>query len=185
MDDTLVETPVTQVATPPGHPTPVSALTPEAVTALMTTFLEATNRRDGAALAVILAPGYLHHWPLAHETVGAAGYLANLQHVAEVFPDLTVRANQIFASDDFGAMVWTATGTQRQPFLGFPPCDHPATWTGLFLHRLAGGQIAETWTQADHLSCLQQQGALNLPVATPAPTPPPHAEGDRTGEVTT
>ena len=169
MDGTPIDTPATEGATPPGHPERASALA--RVTALMTAFLEATNRRDGATLAAILAPGYRHHWPFGHETVGPSAYLANLQHVAEVFPDLSVAANQSFASDDFGAMVWTATGTQSQPFLGFPPSDHPATWTGLFLHRLAGGQIAETWTQADHLSRLQQQGALPLPAATAATAP--------------
>lgn len=168
MDGTPVDTPSTDVA---RHPVRGAAPAREAVTALMTTFLEATNRRDGTTLAAILAPGYRHHWPFGHETVGSAAYVANLQHVAEVFPDLTVTANQVFASDDFGAMVWTATGTQSQPFLGFPPSDHPATWTGLFLHRLDGGQIAETWTQADHLSRLQQQGALPLSAASAAPAP--------------
>ena len=182
MDITPVETPATEDATPPADPARGSALAPEAVTALMTTFLEATDRRDGTTLTAILAPGYLHHWPFGHETVGPAAYVANLQHVAEVFPDLSVAANQSFASDDFGAMVWTATGTQSLPFLGFPPSDHPATWTGLFLHRLAGGQIAETWTQADHLSRLKQQGAIPPPAATPSPKPPPHAAaGEATG----
>jgi len=180
MDGHPVDSAATEVATPPGHPDRGAALTPEAVSRLMTTFLEATNRRDATTLAAILAPGYRHHWPFGHETVGAEAYVANLQHVAEVFPDLTVAADQIFASDDFGAMVWTAKGTQSQPFLGFPASDHPATWTGLFLHRLAGNQIAETWTQADHLSRLQQQGAIPLAVATPAPSPGA-ATRERTG----
>jgi steroid delta-isomerase-like uncharacterized protein len=184
MDSTPVDAPATEVTTPPGHQHRGSALAPEAVTALLTTFLEATNRRDDTTLAALLAPDYLHHWPFGHDTVGAAAYVANLQRVAEVFPDLTVTAVQIFASDDFGAMVWTAIGTQRQPFLGFPPSDHPATWSGLFLHRLAGGQIAETWTQADHLSRLQQQGALPALVATPAPSPRAAALG-RAGEAST
>ena len=170
MNGAPVDPPATEAAMPSG-PDHGAALTPDAVTGLLTTFLEATNHREEAVLAALLAPGYIHHWPLGHETVGAAAYLANLHHVAEVFPDLTVAADQIFAGDGFGAMVWTATGTQRQPFLGFPPCEHPATWTGLFLHRLAGGQIAETWTQADHLSRLQQQGALPPPAATTASVP--------------
>jgi steroid delta-isomerase-like uncharacterized protein len=138
------------------------------VTTLLTTFLEATNSRDKAALAAILAPDYGHHWPFGHTTAGVEGYVANLQRVAEVFPDLTVAADHTFAGDDFGAMVWTAKGTQSQPFLGFPPSAHPATWTGLFVHRFVCGQIAETWTQADHLSRLQQQGAFQAPASTSA-----------------
>ena len=160
MDGVPVDASATEAATSSGRLERGAALTTEAVTRLMTAFLEATNRRDAATLGAILAPGYRHHWPFGHETVGAAAYVANLQHVAEVFPDLTVAADQIFACDDFGTMVWTAKGKQSQPFLGFPPSDHPVTWTGLFLHRFAGDQIAETWTQADHLSRLQQQGAL-------------------------
>lgn len=149
MDDSLVAAPAT-----------------EAVAALLTTFLEATNRRDAPTLTAILTPDFRHHWPFGHETVGVAAYLAQLERVAGVFPDLTVIANHIFACDGFGSMVWTATGTQQQPFLGFPPSDHPATWSGLFVHRLAGDHIAETWTQADHLSRLQQQGALHPPAAS-------------------
>lgn len=156
MDGAPVDAPATEVATP-DH---AAALPPETVTALLTTFLEATNRQDATALTAILTPDFRHHWPFGHETVGVAEYLAQLERVAAVFPDLTVTANQTFPGDGFGAMVWTAIGTQRQPFLGFPPSEHSATWSGLFVHRLAGNQIAETWTQADHLSRLQQQGAL-------------------------
>jgi steroid delta-isomerase-like uncharacterized protein len=168
MDSTQFTTPATPPATPAGRPDCCPVLSPAEVTALQTAFLAATNRRDKAALAAILPPDYVHHWPFGHDTVGVEAYVANLQRVAEVFPDLTVTADHIFASDSFGAMVWTATGTQSQPFLGFPPSAHPATWTGLFVHRLTCGQIAETWTQADHLSRLQQQGALPAPVATSA-----------------
>lgn len=167
MDGAQAGAPAPFVTTPPGHLDHGSSPPQEAVTRIMTTFLEATNRRDDTILAALLAPDYLHHWPFGHDTVGAAAYVANLQHVAEVFPDLAVRADQIFASDDFGAMVWTATGTQSVPFLGFPPSEHPATWSGLFLHRRVEGKIAETWTQADHLSRLRQQGALPATVVTP------------------
>lgn len=100
MDSAPVDTPATAAVTPPGHPAPGAALTREKVTALMTTFVEATNRRDGVALEAILAPGYRHHWPTAHETVGASAYLANLEHVAGVFPDLSVAANLSFAGGE-------------------------------------------------------------------------------------
>ncbi len=168
MDGAQVDAPAPSVVAPAGRPGRDPALTQEAAIALLSTYLEAVNHRDDAALAALLAPDYVHHWPFGHDTVGAAADLANLQRVAEVFPDLTVTADQILAGDDLGVIVWTATGTQARPFLGFPPSAHPASWSGIFVHRLAGGQITETWTQADHLSRLQQQGAIPAPAAPPA-----------------
>ena len=168
MDDAQVDAPAPSVVAPADQPSRDPSLTQEAATALLTRYLEAVNRRDGVALAALLAPDYIHHWPFGHDTVGAAADLANLQRVAEVFPDLTVTADKILAGDDLGVIIWTATGTQARPFLGFPPSALPATWSGIFVHRLAGGRIAETWTQADHLSRLQEQGAIPAPAAAPA-----------------
>jgi steroid delta-isomerase-like uncharacterized protein len=162
------DAPAPSGAMPASRPDRELPLTPEEVTALLTAYLEAINRRDETALAALLAPDSVHHWPFGHDTVGVAADVANLQRVAAVFPDLAVTAGQILAGDDLGVIIWTATGTQRQPFLGFPPSARPATWSGIFVHRLAGGRIAETWTQADHLSRLQQQGAIPALAATPA-----------------
>jgi steroid delta-isomerase-like uncharacterized protein len=168
MDDAQIAVPAPSEATPARRSAREPAPAPEAVIRLLTTYLDALNRRDDAALAALLAPDAVQHWPFGPDTVGAAAALTNLQRVAAVFPDLAVTANQFLAGDNLGVIVWTATGTQTQPFLGFPPSARSATWSGLFVHRLAGGQIVETWTQADHLSRLQQQGALPTPAAPPA-----------------
>jgi predicted ester cyclase len=43
---------------------------------------------------------------------------------------------------------------------GLPPTGKQATFTGLVISRMAGGQIAEEWEHFDQLGLLQQLGAV-------------------------
>ena len=44
--------------------------------------------------------------------------------------------------------------------LVFPPTGKQATFTGIFISRMAGGQIAEEWEHFDQLGMLQQLGVV-------------------------
>ncbi len=55
---------------------------------------------------------------------------------------------------------WTATGTQHGPLPGLPPTGKSAKVMGIWIHRLAGGKIVESWNVWDTLGMLQQLGAI-------------------------
>ena len=58
---------------------------------------------------------------------------------------------------------WTATGTKHGVLTGLPPTGKAAKVMGIWIHRLAGGQIVESWNVWDMLGMLQQLGALPAP----------------------
>ncbi len=161
---------VAQEATPAATADcPVSS--PDEVTTLATAWVAALNNRDDEQLATLLAPDYVHHWGLGSDTEGAPAYVSAIEKWHTAFPDLTYSAEQILAGEDVGALEMSLTGTQTQPFMGFPASDHPVTWSVLFAFRVECGQIAETWAESDQLSRLQQQGAVASPWPPRSPNP--------------
>jgi steroid delta-isomerase-like uncharacterized protein len=159
---------VAQEATPAAT-TDCPVLSSDDVTTLATAWVAALNNRDDEQLATLLAPDYVHHWGLGSDTEGAAAYVSAIEKWHTVFPDLTYSAEQILAGENVGALAMSLTGTQTQPFMGFPASGKPVTWSVLFAFRVECGQIVETWAESDQLSRLQQQGAIASPMATPQP----------------
>ena len=58
---------------------------------------------------------------------------------------------------------WTGTGTHQGDLLGMAPTQKPATVIGIWIHRLAGGTIVESWNVWDTLGMLQQLGVIPAP----------------------
>ncbi|MEZ4564892.1 MAG: ester cyclase [Thermomicrobiales bacterium] len=63
---------------------------------------------------------------------------------------------------------WSATGTQTGAFNAFPATGKPVAFTGNSIIRIACGEVAEVWTEADLLALLQQIGAVAWPPARAA-----------------
>ena len=169
---TLVTSSVSAAQEPTPGATPAAdcpVQSAQDVTTLATELVAAFNQRDDDKLAALLTPDYVHHWGFGSDTAGAAAYVSAIQRWHTVFPDLTYTAEQVLAGEDLGVMELSLTGTQSQPFMGFPASDRPVTWSMLFAFRVQCGRIAESWVESDQLSRLQQQGALPGPAATPRP----------------
>jgi predicted ester cyclase len=115
------------------------------------------------------ATGAVAHGALARAT-GTNSTPALMNALRETFPDLQVTADMIFAEGNRVVVRWTATGTQTGAFLAFPATGHTVSFTGNSIVRIACGQVAEVWTEADLLALLQQIGAVTWP-PTPAATP--------------
>jgi steroid delta-isomerase-like uncharacterized protein len=175
-----------QDATPDTCP----ATTPEENTALVDRYwAEVWTAGGAAAISDLLADDELHHWGIGGDTVGRAEFAERLAAFLTAFPDFAIRADQTVAEDDLVAARWTATATQQGEWLGIPPTGNSVKYTGINIFRIACGQIAESWGEADHLGLLRQLGGLPdlaLPEeveATPAPlttgaTPCPPATPD-------
>ncbi len=55
---------------------------------------------------------------------------------------------------------WTGYGIHRGDFLGMAPTWKKVTTTGISIHRIEGGRIAETWNNYDALGIFQQLGVV-------------------------
>ncbi len=79
------------------------------------------------------------------------------------FPDMRMSIDDMTAEGDRVALRWTARGTNTGEMMGMPATGKPATVTGIVINRLAGGKIAEGWTNFDALGMLQQLGVIPTP----------------------
>jgi predicted ester cyclase len=72
----------------------------------------------------------------------------------------------VLAEGDIVAVRWTTTGTNEGPLFGMEPTGQTVSWTGLNVYRFECGRIAESWSENDLFSLLQQLGVSGVP-ATP------------------
>ena len=55
---------------------------------------------------------------------------------------------------------WTGRGTHTGELLGIPPTQKKVSVDGIWMHRIAGGKIVESWNCWDTLGMLQQLGVV-------------------------
>jgi steroid delta-isomerase-like uncharacterized protein len=79
------------------------------------------------------------------------------------YPDLHVQVEVVIAERDTVFTRNTVTGTHRGEYMGLPPTGKSVTYDEMFVFRVAGGRIAETWGIVDVLSQLRQLGAVSAP----------------------
>lgn len=90
----------------------------------------------------------------------------------EAFPDLRIDVEDRFVHEDKVVSRWRAQGTHRGELMGLAPTERHGEITGMTIDRWADGRCIESWSESDHLSLLQQSGAL----------PAPGTFGDRAGK---
>jgi steroid delta-isomerase-like uncharacterized protein len=74
------------------------------------------------------------------------------------FPDLEHTVEEMIAEGNTVAARWTVRGTHTGTFQGIAPTGNPVTNTGITVHHMRDGRIAETWLAYDNLSFLNQLG---------------------------
>lgn len=81
----------------------------------------------------------------------------------KAFPDLHMTVEDLVAEGDKVTGRWTARGTHRGELMGIPASGNQVTVTGITIHRIEGGEIAEEWEMPDNLGLMQQIGAIPAP----------------------
>lgn len=114
-------------------------------------------------IAEVVAPDEVHHWGIAGTTNGFDEFAERWALFNTTFPDLKFDVDMVTATEDMAATVWTATGTQEGEWMGIAPTGKTVSWTGINVFRIACGQIAESWGEADHLGLRAALGATDVP----------------------
>jgi predicted ester cyclase len=76
------------------------------------------------------------------------------------FPDLHIAVEDMIAEGDKVVARNVVTGTHQGEYMGLAPTGKRITYDEIFICRLAGGRIAETWGVVDVLSQMRQLGAI-------------------------
>jgi steroid delta-isomerase-like uncharacterized protein len=109
----------------------------------------------------LVAPDYVgHSSPMDSETHGPEGYKQFFSMLRSAFPDLDVTIEDQIAEGDRVATRWTARATHRGEFAGVPPSGKQGIVRGVSIYRLAGGTVAECWTNEDDLGLMMQIGGI-------------------------
>jgi steroid delta-isomerase-like uncharacterized protein len=122
------------------------------------------NAQNLAVADEIIAPDHVNYDPTLPDIPnGPEGekYVVNVYRGA--FPDAQITIEDQIAEADRVVTRWSGLGTHRMEFMGVAPTGNQVRVTGITINRIAGGKIAESWSQYDALGMMQQIGAIPEP----------------------
>lgn len=125
---------------------------------------EVVNQRNYEALQETHASGFVLQSPLAPGVVtGREAYEAALRGTFEVFPDLTVRIDDLLTQAELVAYSISFTGTHEGEIMGAPATGKTVSWGGISLGQIDDGKFAELRGYHDTLGLLRQLGVSEVP----------------------
>ena len=124
----------------------------------------AMTQGDLDAVEALFTPDAVVHDP-GREFRGAAAIRQGLASLRAGFPDVAYTVEAQLADGDLVASRYRGEGTHLGAWRGVPATGRRVVYTGILIHRFAGGRIAEFWGQADVYGLMQQLGAIPAPGA--------------------
>ena len=146
--------------------TPCPETTTDEAIAEAEAYFAAFNAGDVDALGALLAPDYRHQGAMVARQ-DRDSQQERLRTNRAAFPDGHYELADVFANGELAAVRWVFTGTLQGPYAGVEPEGQPVAVRGVHIHRVACGQIVETWNSGDALGLLRQIGALPSPGPSP------------------
>jgi steroid delta-isomerase-like uncharacterized protein len=116
------------------------------------------------AMDALVAEDYLDHNPPPFP--GLPGGREGLKAAFRIFWEATPGRHEIedqVAEGDKVVTRLTAYGRHERDLPGIPATGVEMRETGVAIHRIAGGKIAEHWSDRDDLPLMQQLGVISLP----------------------
>jgi steroid delta-isomerase-like uncharacterized protein len=139
--------------------------------AIARAFYQPFNTGDTSIYDSMLAEDWVDHPIAPGQAPGRAGLAAVVANFRATFPDLSGTNEDVLVVGDKVTVRSTIRGTQQGPLLGIPPTGKRVEFMTIDIHRIANGQIVETWHIEDYLSLIFQLGASIAPPAEATPTP--------------
>jgi steroid delta-isomerase-like uncharacterized protein len=119
------------------------------------------NDGDIAVVDDFYAADYVRH--TVDPEPGDREYLKeSILSLRRAFPDMVASIDMFVAEGDIVVTRWSATGTHRGDFLGFPPTGTPIVTSGIVISRFANGRIVEDWATWNALDVLRDLGVIKL-----------------------
>jgi len=121
---------------------------------------EGWDKGNLGILDELLAPTYVDHNPPPGLPADREGAKQGITLFRTAFPDLKNTIEDLVAEGDKVVGRLISRGTHRGEFQGIPPTGKQVVVEGIFIGRVAGGKLVETWGQFDAIGLLQQLGAM-------------------------
>jgi steroid delta-isomerase-like uncharacterized protein len=127
-------------------------------------FNEVCNGRKLDVADELFAAGHTYHDPfIPNVAPGPEGMkqVISTYHVA--FSDAHWAVEEQIATEDTVVTRWTGSGTHNGDLNGIAPTGKHGAAQGIWIHRIAGGKIVESWNIWDNLGLLRQIGVISFP----------------------
>jgi steroid delta-isomerase-like uncharacterized protein len=135
--------------------------------AIARAYFDAFNTGDVDLLDRLLAPDYRHQGAVVARQDREL-HKERLLAVREGFPDGVYTLEWVLVDGDTVAVRHVFRGTQLGSFTGVAPTGRPVAVGAFHVHRLACGQIAETWNAGDALGLFRQLGQIGALPGSPS-----------------
>ena len=114
-------------------------------------FEEVWNKGNVAVVDEILAPDFVDRSLLPGQGSSREGYKKSVAEfqAALFFADLTIEAQ--VAEGDMVVTKFSTRCIHRGEFLGVPPSGEEGTYASIRIHRIAGGQVTDEWSEGNLL----------------------------------
>ena len=123
--------------------------------ALARRFLEAQARGDLETLDELMAEDFVDRSLLPGQKPGREDYKRSLAEMLSVHPNTGFAVEDQIAEGDMVASRFSGTSVHRGKYLGADPTGQETRYSGIHIHRIADGKIAEEWSEADNLEVVQ------------------------------
>ena len=123
--------------------------------ALARRFLEAQARGDLETLDELMAQDFVDRSLLPGQKPGREDYKRSLAEMLSVFTNTSFTVQDQIAEGDMVVSRFTGTSVHRGTFLGADPTGEETNYSGITIHRMAEGKIAEEWSESDNLEVVR------------------------------
>jgi steroid delta-isomerase-like uncharacterized protein len=123
---------------------------------------EVHNQGKRDVLKEIAVADYVEHNPFPGHGQGLDGFYRRVEMLQNAFT-MNFTIEDMIAEDDKVVVRWTNHNVHHGSFMGIPATGKSAMVSGIDVHLLRNGKLAEHWDVVDTLSLLQQLGVLPEP----------------------
>jgi predicted ester cyclase len=138
-------------------------MTSEENKALIRRFVAAADRLDFEEATRCLSPDVKVHLPGMPAPLDFDSFFQFGRAWHGAFPDERTEFEDQIAEGHLVVSRMRSTATHRGELMGIPATGRRITVTGIWIDRVAGGQIVERWGEVDMLGMLQQLDVVPAP----------------------
>ncbi|HEX6709497.1 MAG TPA: ATP-binding protein [Rubrobacter sp.] len=118
-------------------------------------FLEAQAKGDIETLDELMASNFADRSLLPGQKPGREDYKQSVASMLAVFVNTGFTVEAQIAEGDHVVSRYKGSSVHRGKFLGVDPTGRESSYSGIAIHRIAGGKIVEEWAEADNLEVVQ------------------------------
>jgi steroid delta-isomerase-like uncharacterized protein len=126
-------------------------------------YLEVFNEGRSEVLDEIAVTDHVEHDPFPGQSQGIEGLRQRVGAIRGAFNPQFTLEDVLESEGDKVVVRWTNRGIHQAEFFGVPPTGKEVVATGIDIHQMRDGKMAEHWDEVDLFGVMMQLGAIPAP----------------------